>query len=68
MFNMYQELADRIEELLKENKKLKNIILSLQLLYLRIPRGVIEDLVEKKILTEKEKEYWEKLYKIRRKI
>lgn len=64
MFNMYQELVDRIDELLKERKEQQKLIEKLKRIYLRIPFDIIEELTAKEILTKKEKDYWIKLYSI----
>ena len=61
MFNMYQELVDRIEELLRERKKQEKLIKMLKRLYLKIPYETIVQLEYDNILTRKEKDYWLKL-------
>lgn len=66
MFNMYQELVDRINELLKIKKRQDKLIERLKLLYIKIPYETIVELEHDKILTQKEKEYWLQLSHSRR--
>ena len=58
MFNTYQELADRINELLKEREKLNNKIKRIEDIYGKIPFYVIENLYRKGVLSEEEQMYW----------
>lgn len=56
MFNMYQELVDRINELLKENEKLRY-------LYGKIPFATINTLYKNEMITEDDLSFW---YELRR--
>lgn len=66
MFNMYQELVDRINELLKENRQQKKLIEKLKRIYLKIPYNFINDLVREDVLTYAELNYWLRLRRSRR--
>jgi len=61
MFNTYQELVDRINELLKERERQEKLIKKLKNLYLKIPIHVINQLTKEYILTGQERDYWIKL-------
>lgn len=61
MFNTYQELVDRIEELLQDKKKLQKRITELEELYNKIPDYVIRNLYDRGILTLEEKMFWNML-------
>lgn len=67
MFNTYQELVDRIEELLKERKQQEKLIKKLKNMYLKIPLQYINELTMRQILTETERAYWIKLKLAQRK-
>ena len=58
MFNMYQELVDRIEELLKEREVLKRKIKRIENIYAKIPPFILNDLYKLKYITKEEKIYW----------
>lgn len=58
MFNTYQELVDRIDELLKERDFLNNKVKHLERLYGKIPQSTIERLYFNKEITEEERLYW----------
>jgi hypothetical protein len=58
MFNTYQELVDRIEELLKERERLTKKIKHLEDLYSRIPRKTIDHLHFYNIINDEEKLFW----------
>lgn len=66
MFNTYQELVDKINELLKQRRRQAKVIRMLKGLYLKIPYETIVQLTHDEILTEKEKEYWLRLDYLRR--
>jgi len=59
MFNTYQELVDRIEELLAERKKDKRKIDKLEDMYSRIPKYMIQTMFANGIITEHERNFWE---------
>lgn len=61
MFNTYQELVDRIEELIQDKKKLQKRITELEELYNKIPDYVIRNLYDRGILTLQEKMFWNML-------
>lgn len=58
MFNTYQELVDRINELLKERKKLNNKIKRLEDLYSKIPVDYIITMYVRHQITEEEYKLW----------
>lgn len=58
MFNTYQELADRIEELLKERESLKRKIKHLEELYSKISVREVNSLYERQEITREERLYW----------
>lgn len=58
MFNTYQELADRIEELLKERESLKRKIKHLEELYSKISVREVNNLYERQEITREERLYW----------
>jgi len=58
MFNTYQELVDRIEELLVERKKLNKRIRRIEKIYGKIPPFMIEHLYRGGYISKEEKIYW----------
>ena len=66
MFNTYQELVDRINELLKIKKKQEKVIKALKNMYLKIPYEIIVQLEHDKIITNKDKEFWLRLDYLKR--
>ncbi len=58
MFNTYQELVDRINELLKERQKLNNKIKRLEDLYSKIPVDYIITMYVRHQITEEEYKLW----------
>ena len=58
MFNMYQELVDKINELLKQNRKQAQLIRKLKNLYVRISYSIINELCRNEVITEDELHYW----------
>lgn len=59
MFNMYQELVDRIDELLKQRKKKENTLNRFKTIYGEIPKDTIQYMYDCKLITEEEKIFWE---------
>jgi len=58
MFNTYQELADRIDELLEERKHLLNKIKHLEDLYSKVPQKTINDMYFRKEIDKEERLFW----------
>ena len=58
MFNTYQELADRINELLKEREQLNKRIKRLEDLYSKVPQRTINDMYHRGDITREERIYW----------
>ena len=59
MFNTYQELVDRIEELLKQREQLKQQMKKYEYLFSLIPRKVINTMYDNKLITTQERIFWE---------
>ena len=58
MFNTYQELADRIDELLSEREKLQKRIKRLEGLYSKVPQRTINDMYHRGDISREERIYW----------
>lgn len=58
MFNTYQELVDRIDELLEERKHLNNKIKHLEELYGKVPERTIKDMYFKNKINNEERLFW----------
>lgn len=66
MFNTYQELVDRIDELLKEREKQQKKHQRMIDIFTSIPRTTIDRMYEKGDITQEERIYWEILKQRRR--
>lgn len=59
MFNTYQELVDRIDELLKQREKKENTLNRFKTIYGEIPKHTIQYMYENNLITKEERIFWE---------